>query len=129
MLCNYDLAITISVATVYHEIAQEIADFFLLTKHCNMKIPMALFFNFLGGLSVMFGAIVVLSFEINSMVSGCILAVGGGVYINIAAVECLPRANASHESKKDSLVSFLSFVLGVVPIGLVLLDHEHCGDH
>lgn len=129
MLCDYDIAIGISLATIYHEIAQEIADFFMLTKHCNMSVPLALILNFIGGLSVMLGAIVVLAADINSLASGCILAVGGGVYINIAAVECLPRANAAQETKKDLLVSFLSFVVGVVPIGLVLLDHEHCGDH
>jgi zinc transporter ZupT len=39
-LCTYDLAVTISVATIYHEIAQEIAD--ILTKHCNLKTWVAL---------------------------------------------------------------------------------------
>jgi zinc transporter ZupT len=65
------LALTISIATIYHEIAQEIADFYVLTKHYNIKLHiMALCLNFLGGLSIMIGAIFILSFNIlNSMVS------------------------------------------------------------
>jgi zinc transporter ZupT len=125
-LCHRELALTITVATIYHEIAQEIADFYLLTKHCNLKIPMALCLNFLGGLSVMLGGIFILSFDINSMVTGCVLALGSGVYMYIAAAECYPRAKASHRTVTDKLLSLLAWVVGVVPIGLVLLNHGHC---
>jgi zinc transporter ZupT len=127
-LCSYDLAVTISVATIYHEIAQEIADFYILTKHCNLKIWVALLLNFLGGLSVLIGALLVLTVDITSMISGCILAVGAGVYVNIAATECLPRALETHDCRKDKIMSIISFFVGVVPIGLVLLNHLHCGD-
>jgi zinc transporter ZupT len=125
-LCSHDLAVTISVATIYHEIAQEIADFYILTKHCNLKIWVALLLNFMGGLSVMIGALIVLAVDINGMISGCILAVGAGVYINIAATECLPRARETHDCRKDKIMSIISFFVGVVPIGLVLLNHLHC---
>jgi zinc transporter ZupT len=127
-LCDYDLAVTISLATIYHEIAQEIADFYILTKHCNLKIWVALLLNFFGGLSVLIGALLVLTVDINSMISGCILAVSAGVYVNIAATECLPRALETHDCRKDKIMSIISFFVGVVPIGLVLLNHLHCGD-
>jgi zinc transporter ZupT len=125
-ICHRELAVTIAVATVYHELAQEIADFFLLTKHCYIRIPVALALNFVGGLSVMLGAIVILLFDISSNTTGCILAMGAGVYVHIAAAECLPRAKDAQKTTTDKLLSFASFVVGVVPIGLVLLNHGHC---
>jgi zinc transporter ZupT len=125
-LCHRELALTILVATIYHEIAQEIADFYLLTKHCNIKVPMALCLNFLGGLSVMIGAIFIISFNINTMVTGCVLALGSGVYMYIAAAKCYPQAKASQRTMADKLLSLAAWSVGVVPIGLVLLNHEHC---
>jgi zinc transporter ZupT len=127
MLCSYDLAVTIALATIYHEIAQEVADFYVLTKHCNLKTWVALVLNFIGGLSVLIGALIVLAVDINSMISGCILAVGGGIYVHNAATECFPIAKASHDCMKDKIVCLFSFVIGAVPIGLVLLNHSHCG--
>jgi zinc transporter ZupT len=126
MLCNRDLAITISIATVYHELAQELADYFLLTKHCNIQPAVALTLNFVSGLSVLFGALLILSVDVDSNTTGCLLAVGAGVYLYIAAAECLPRARSAQENTKDKLISLASFVFGVIPIGLVLLNHGHC---
>jgi zinc transporter ZupT len=126
MLCHRELAVTISAATVYHELAQEIADFFLLTKHCNIKVPLALFLNFVSGLSVLLGALIILSFDVTTNATGCILAIGSGVYIYIAAAECLPRARKAQETTGDKVVSVVSFIFGVIPIGLVLLNHGHC---
>jgi zinc transporter ZupT len=125
-ICHRELAITISVATIYHELAQEVADFFLLTKHCNLRVSTALFLNFIGGLSIMLGAVLVLAFDITEGATGCILAVGAGVYVYVAAAECLPRAKASQTKVADKVISLVSFVVGVVPIGLVLLNHGHC---
>lgn len=129
MLCTYDLAITIALATIYHEIAQEVADFYILTKHCHLKTSEALVLNFIGGLSVMMGGLVVLLVNVNSMVAGCILTIGGGVYVHNAAAECFPIAKASHDCLVDKLVCLFSFFIGAVPIGLVLLNHFHCGGH
>ena len=89
-LCGRQLAIAIALATVYHELAQEVADFFLLTKHCNIRPGMALLLNFVGGLSVLLGALLILTVDISSNATGCILAIGGGVYIYVAVGECLP---------------------------------------
>ena len=50
-LCSRDLAIAVSAATVYHELAQELADYFLLTIHCNIRPFAALTLNFVSGLS------------------------------------------------------------------------------
>ena len=126
MLCDRELAVAISAATVYHELAQEIADFYLLTKNCNIKVPLALFLNFVSGLSVFFGAIIILSFDVTTNATGCILAFGSGVYIYVAATECLPRARKAQETTGDKVISVVSFIFGAIPIGLVLLNHGHC---
>jgi zinc transporter ZupT len=126
LLCHRELAIAISAATVYHELAQEIADYFLLTKHCNIRPGIALLLNFIGGLSVLFGAVLILSANVSSNATGCILAIGAGAYIYVAAVESLPRALAAQKDASDKLIAVISFLVGAVPIGLVLLNHGHC---
>ena len=121
MLCSRDLAIAVSAATVYHEIAQEIADYFMLTRFCHIPPFYALLFNFINGMSVMLGACLILGIEdMTDVAIGCILAISSGVYLNISIAECFPR---------DKIVGFASFIVGVVPIGLVLLNHSHCEDH
>ena len=126
LLCNRQLAITIAAATVYHELAQEIADYLLLTRHCNISSAVAIVLNFIGGLSILLGALLVMAFDISSNAKGCILAIGGGVYVYISGVECWPRVREAQESAKDKAISILCFVCGVFPIGLVLLNHGHC---
>jgi zinc transporter ZupT len=128
-LCNRELAIAVSVATVYHELAQEVADFFILTEHCNIRPAVALLLNFVGGLSVFFGAIFILSVDVTANVTGCILAIGSGVYIFVAVGECLPRALQAQKTATDKAISVASFLVGVIPIGLVLLNHGHCEAH
>jgi zinc transporter ZupT len=99
----------------------------LLTKHCNIKVPLALILNFVSGLSVLLGALIILSFDVTANATGCILAIGSGVYIYIAAAECLPRARKAQETIWDKVISLVtSFIFGVIPIGLVLLNHGHC---
>jgi zinc transporter ZupT len=128
-LCDRQLAIAITLATVYHELAQEVADFFLLTKHCNIPPGMALLLNFIGGLSVLFGGLLILTVDTSSNTTGCILAIGAGVYIYVAVGECLPRAQQVQKNATDKVISLVSFVVGAIPIGLVLLNHGHCGGH
>ena len=130
LMCSTDLAIAISAATIYHEIAQEVADYFMLTRFCHIPPCQALCFNFINGLSVMFGACLILGIEdMTDVAIGCILAVSGGVYIYISVAECYPRAKEAQHTTKDKLVAFISFIFGVVPIGLVLLNHGHCDEH
>jgi zinc transporter ZupT len=126
VLCSRDLAYTIMATTIYHELAQEITDFFLLTHHCGMSTRQAMIYNFLSGFSVMFGAILVVALELSDMVTGSLLSVSAGVYIYIAATECIPRIQAAHNSAADTLTFLICFILGAVPIGLVLLNHGHC---
>ena len=82
--------------------------------------------NFVSGLSVMFGVILILAMDVSRMATGCILAVSAGVYVHVAASECIPRIEKEVKCCKDRAVSVLCFVVGAIPIGLVLLNHGHC---
>ena len=126
LLCDVTTAYTIMAVTLYHEVAQELADYFLLTKHAGLKPAVALSLNFVSGLSVMLGGIVVLATPVSDMTVGVTLSVGSGVYLHIAAAECLPRVTEVIKSRKDRLVSIFFFIVGVVPIALTLLGHSHC---
>lgn len=124
--CESATAYTIIAITLYHEIAQELADYFLLTRHAGLRPCVALPLNFCSGLSIMLGGIVVLSLPVSDMIIGVILSIASGVYIYIAACECLPRVNAVVKSSKDRFTTMFMFIMGAVPIGLALLNHAHC---
>jgi zinc transporter ZupT len=125
-LCENATAYTMIAITLYHEIAQELADYFLLTRHAGLRPCVALPLNFCSGMSIMLGGIVVLSVPVSDMTIGVILSVASGVYIYIAACECLPRVNAVVRTSKDRVTTIAMFILGAVPIGLALLNHSHC---
>ena len=131
LLCSNDVALSILFITLYHEIAQELADFFILTKHAGLSVKWALLLNFLSGLSVMLGGIIVLAVnDITAHAVGIILAVAAGVYIYIGASECIPRVEKQLRGWKDRVLGIVMFAVGAIPIGLALLNHQHCdGSH
>ena len=126
LLCDSSVAIVVTAGTVFHELAQEMADFCLLTNQCGIPPVTALVVNFLSGISVMFGVIVILAIEVPAASTGVLLALSSGVYIFIAAAECQPRIENAVRHFNDRMLSMLCFVMGCVPIGLVLLKHVHC---
>ena len=126
MLCDQTKAWTITVVTLYHEIAQEIADYFILTRTAGLSPLKALVFNFISGLSVLIGGIVVLAGNFGDMGIGVFMAIASGTYLYVACVECLPRAtNGAKDAFTFGLI-VLFFAVGVVPVGLTLLNHSHC---
>ena len=126
LLCSRSVAYGIVGGTIYHELAQELADYFLLTTHVGLKPWVALTLNFVSGLSVMLGVVVIFALDVSATATGCILAVSAGVYVYIAASECLPRIELEIKNHLDRFSSMLCFAMGAVPIGLVLLSHGHC---
>ena len=128
MTCSRNTAWVITGVTIYHEITQEVADYFLLTNLAGLSIIQALVLNFVSGLSVMIGGLMILGLNISDMSIGVILSFSGGVYTYIAASECLPCVEQAVKDGKDRIYSIAFFLLGAIPIGLTLLKHEHC-DH
>jgi len=50
-----------------------------------------------------------------------------GVFVHILATECIPKIQPQlHENVRHMLLFLFCFVLGAIPIGLVLINHGHC---
>ena len=127
--CGKTMGWSITAATVYHEIAQELADYLVLTDPFQGDLTpfRSLFMNFISGMSVILGVLIsVGSGSNNDFWHGLLLAFGAGVYLQIAAAECMPRVSVSATSSRLRAVSLLTFVVGVIAISLVLLNHKHC---
>merc|ERR1712216_392922 len=127
-LCGESMGWSVTAATVYHEIAQEISDYVVLTdpEQGRLQPWMALSLNFLSGLSVILGVLVILAQDMSNLDVGMILAFGGGVYLQIGAGECMPRVYQSAKTIPLRCLGVFAFFLGALAIGLVLLDHLHC---
>ena len=106
---------------------QEISDFVLTDpKQGALKPFTAIAFNFISGLSVLIGVIVILEQDLSNLDTGMILVYRGGIYLQIAASECMPKVYKGATSVQLRLIASLDFFVGCLAIGLVLLDHKHC---
>jgi zinc transporter ZupT len=125
LTCDPSVGWAVTVGTVAHEISQEVADFFMLTSVCGLRVPHALLANFLSGTAIYIGVALVLSSDMSEAGVGMVLAAGGGLYLYNATVECMPRVLRARELKQKC-VALALFALGAIAIGLVLVDHQHC---
>ena len=117
---------TIATGTIAHEIAQEIADFFVLTHQGKLSAPKALGFNFLCSISVIIGGIIAASASISNPVVGFVLSMGGGVYLWIG-FRCLFGKVLTPKDNSETFWFAFSFVLGVLLIVVALASgHAHC---
>ena len=124
--CDIAMAISIAGITIVHELAQELGDFILLTKHGGLTICQALILNFISGLSVVLGAIIFLLANPSDQATGVLLTIGAGVYVNIAATETIPRLDQISKTRMHRVWTLIGCIVGTIPIGLVLLNHHHC---
>jgi len=128
--CGPTFAWGVVLGTCLHELPQELADYAILTGSDVGFSPLqALTWNFGTGLSVLLGALVVNLMEVSDSTIGLLLAFGGGTYVYLASVVCMPKLSALNGSLSQNLMGLLAFVLGTVLIGLILLDHKHCAAH
>lgn len=125
--CPGPTFLSILLVTILHELPQEFADFFLLVEYAGLTVLQASVVNFLSGLSVTLGGIVVAAGNPSDETVGVVIAMAGGAYASIAACETLPRMEKWVEGRRDRLAMMAAFVAGTIPFGLVLLKHEHCG--
>lgn len=127
--CGPALGNSVVLATVLHEIPNQLAGYLVMVNQNGIDPIVALGLNFLFGLSVLVGALVVLSLDIGNNAIGCIFAIGGGVFLHVAISEMLGTSERNVMRKQHWLWVLLSFVVGAIVIGLVLINHEHCGGH
>lgn len=132
--CGNSFGWRVAVGTIAHEFAQELADYAVLTSpEAAMSPALALALNFLSGLGVILGVVIILASEVSEAGIGMLLAFGGGVYIHVAATDLMPKIYEKTLSLSVRMSCLCAFFVGAIGIGLVLLDHEHCvpggGEH
>lgn len=85
---------------------QELADYILLTGKGGISPPVALVLNFISGLSVVFGTIIIFSVDnLSNEAVGLLLAFSSGVYLHIACAECTPAIYAHAKTGKERCVA------------------------
>ena len=110
-------------------LSTKLAEHVMMTSQGGLSDFQAIVLNFVTGLSFVLGGVVVLASEPSSLTIGVILSIGGGVLLHVANMECLATAEHNCTLPIHKLWGFLGFCVGVIPIGLVLLNHEHCHAH
>ncbi len=117
-LAGVDVGIATTVAVVLHEIPQEIGDFGLLL-YSGFSRKKALFFNLLGALFAVLGAVAFYYFSAAiAGLSSVVLAFTGGMFTYIATAGLLPEFQKEVDLKK-SLVQFVLILLGVFAIWFI----------
>jgi len=123
--CDEKMGWIVVTGAVLHELSQELADHMVLTKN-GLSPVVAVLCNFLSGISCVIGGAITISTEVNNKVVGCMLALGAGTYMWVACTESFSKI-LSIETPKQLLIRISMFFFGALAIGLVLLEHEHCG--
>ena len=126
LTCSNAAMVFVTLITIYTQVTQEMADYFLLMNHAGISIPRALLLNLFAGLAVVVGALSIVSADMNELAIGVFLAFAAGVYLHISASECLPRVYSVVRVSRDRWFSLFFFIIGALPIGLTLLKHGHC---
>jgi len=127
-LCDHSTAWTVTLATIYHEFAQELGDFFILTEQAGLSAVMALLSNSISGMAVFLGAFLILALDVSDEVVGPLLVISAGVYTRIATIECLAKVEEAFDCSADKVIGILALFVGIMPIYAVTYAHEHCGD-
>ncbi len=112
-LVSIPIGIATTAAVVFHEIPQEIGDFGSLVYGGYTRAK-ALLFNFLTAISAVFGAIIVLTLNINdSALTEFLVPFAAGGFIYIASSDLIPELHKNTEPKK-SFWQLAAFVSGII---------------
>lgn len=119
---------SIAGASVVHELASELSEFWLLINPEQGKLSwlQAIVFNFISSLTVVIGCLMVSYIEITSFTLGLLLGFGAGLLLCIATVPIWSRLLECEITVRFVLMLAFCFTFGAVAIGLVLLSHLHC---
>jgi len=114
---DFNLGLMTVLAVVMHEIPHEIGELGVLI-YAGFKKTRALLFNFLTGLTAVFGGVAgfFLSGYINNFVAFLLPFAAGG-FIYIAASDLIPEVREEKDIKK----SFLNFFIAVLGVSVIYL--------
>ena len=126
--CNSTLGWTIALATILHELPQELADAGILVDQLRLGHAWAALSNLLCGVAVLLGCATVNASDINEETKAYFLAFGAGNFLYLAAVEFFGKV--FKEPKNVSIMTrceqLLYFFAGALIILLIAMDHAHC---
>jgi len=112
-LADFNLGVATTVAIIFHEIPQEIGDFAIMV-YGGFSRGKALWFNFLCGLTSVFG--VLLGYFLAGAISNFsafLIPFSAGGFIYIAASDLIPELHRQKNTKRANL-SLVSFVVGLI---------------
>lgn len=124
--CGTPFGNSVVLVSVLHELPNQLAGYLVMVNQNGIDPIVALFINFLFGLSTLVGALVVLVLDLGNLAMGCIFGIGGGIFLHVAIQEMLSTAEHHAHGARHVAYMLLAFFIGSVVIGLVLLNHEHC---
>lgn len=105
------LGIVTWLVAAAHELPQELGDFGVLV-HAGWSIRKALVYNFLSGLTFLVGGVLAY-FMAERIDLGAVIALAGGSFVYIAAVDLVPEIKR-HESLRHNLLHFSCFAGGLL---------------
>lgn len=112
-MADFKLGIITTITIILHEVPQELGDFAILI-HSGFSNFKALFFNFLSGLTSIFGAL--LSYFFLSKVEVALplmLAFTAGGFIYISLADIIPELHSKKYHLKHGLITSV-FLLGII---------------
>ncbi|CAM9603531.1 unnamed protein product [Chrysoparadoxa australica] len=132
LACNASLGWSVTLSILFHEIPQEISDFFVLLKG-GMTVLQAGLINLMSALAALLGGIIILIIgaDISPKGQAYLLMASAGLFLNVGATDLLPKVflmpseNGWPQIKKRALL-LGCFALGATVIGLTLLSDIHC---
>jgi len=123
--CGTELTWAVVLATLGHEVPQEIGDFIILVSEANMPWRRAFVFNTLAAQGAVLGALFGYLIDVSNFVQGVVLAICAGVFIFISLSELYPYMMLRKQTYLESVVILLSFAAGVVLLSF-FAGHAHC---
>ncbi|MDG5815050.1 ZIP family metal transporter [Chitinispirillales bacterium ANBcel5] len=121
-IVSFEAGIAVWVASIAHEIPQELGEFGVLL-HGGWKKGKALLFNFISALSIVPGGVVAY-FAAQFLDMTFLLPFAAGTFIYIAASDLIPEVKHTEELR-DGLKHFVAFIAGMALMYLIESTFHH----
>lgn len=129
-LIDFKIGIAATIGIFFHEIVQEISEFFIL-KEAGYSTKKALLLNFIVSSTILIGVFMGFTIiSINELV-GPIMALSAGSFIYVIARDLIPNTINTLKRKGGAKKHLLALILGIlIMIGIgALVPHTHADEH